>query len=219
MATTSTQPQETAGILITRVRGYNLTVGLLFGGRRRRVDRALVAASGTAPGDRVLDVGSGPGHFAGALAEAVGPTGRVVGLDPSQPMVDYANARTGRLTYCTFQLGSAQRNELPDASFDVVTSTFVMHHIPADHRGTALGHLFRVLRPGGRLLLADIFPTGKVLPALIDRIGPGHRGGGSMFEELDVRRYLGQLEGAGFTGPRFGVLRPWTGYLTATRPA
>ncbi|MBF5000896.1 class I SAM-dependent methyltransferase [Nocardia sp. BSTN01] len=59
---------------------------------------------------------------------------------------------------CRFDYGVAQSLELPDAAFDVVTCTFGMHHIPEADRGRALAERSRVLRPGGRGLLADMAP-------------------------------------------------------------
>lgn len=210
---------EPPGLLITRVRGYNLIVALFFGGRRGALNKALAAASGARTGDRVLDVGCGPGRFAQALADTVGPHGQVVGVDPSPPMIDYANRHATRQGNCRFELTAAQSLNLPDAAFDVVTSTFVMHHIPSEGRVAALGHMFRVLRPGGRLLIADLYPTGRLIPAVIralTRITLRHRT--DLFDDVDVRRYADALHDVGFTELTFTTAKPWTGYLTAIKP-
>jgi demethylmenaquinone methyltransferase/2-methoxy-6-polyprenyl-1,4-benzoquinol methylase len=217
---------EPPGLLITRVRGYNLIVALFFAGRRRAVNTALVAASGASPGDRVLDVGCGPGHLARMIAAAVGPQGQVVGVDPSTQMINYARKHAGGLANCRFEVAAAQSLESPDEAFDVVTSTFAMHHIPPQARAAAMAHMYRVLRPGGHLLIADMYPTGRLVPAVIralTRIAPQHRLGPShdaadLFAELDVRRYTDALRAAGFTAFRHATVRPWTGYLTATKP-
>lgn len=210
---------EPSGMLITRVRGYNLMVALFFGGRRGALNRALAAASGASVRDHVLDVGCGPGRFALALADAVGPQGHVVGVDPSAPMIDYANRHAGRKANCRFELIPAQSLNLPDAVFDVVTSTFAMHHIPAGDRVEALAHMFRVLRPGGRLLLADMHPSGRMIGAVLralTRIGSHHST--DPFEDVDVRRYTAALRKIGFTDLQFTTAKPWTGYLTAVKP-
>jgi ubiquinone/menaquinone biosynthesis C-methylase UbiE len=75
-------------------------------------------------------------------------------VDPSEPAIAYArrHARPGM----TFTVGVAQDLGLPDASFDVVTCTLAIHHIPARQRQAAFAELYRVTRPGGRLLTADM---------------------------------------------------------------
>ena len=212
--------EASPGLLITKVHGYNLVVALLFGGRRGAVNAMLATAGGARAGDKVLDVGSGPGRFAGTLAERVGPRGQVLGIDPSEPMVAYATKHVGRRDNCRFELAQAQDLDLPDASFDVVTSTFVMHHIPEEHRNTALGHMYRVLRPGGRLLIADIYPTSRVIAAVVRALTRVFtRQHPEPFADLDVRRYRDTLRDVGFTDFRFTIIKPWTGYLTATKPA
>ncbi len=215
-----TRGAEPPGILITRVRGYNLIVALLFGGRRGSLNKALAAASGARAGDRVLDIGCGPGRFAQVLAETVGPQGEVVGVDPSPSMIEYANRHTARQANCRFELAAAQSLDLPDAAFDVVTSTFAMHHIPPGDRVAAMAHMFRVLRPGGRLLIADVYPTGRLIPTVVrtlTRIAPHHPA--NPFDDVDVRRYTAELRDIGFGGLSFSTARPWAGYLTAVKPA
>src|SRR5580693_8395106 len=128
---------------------------IMFTGRRGRVYDRLVVLSGVRPGDSVLDVGSSSGYLASRLA-AAGPSVRVTGVDPSEPAIAYArrHARPGM----TFTVGVAQHLDLPDASFEVVTCTLAMHHIPARQRQAAFAEMYRVTRPGGRLLTADLAP-------------------------------------------------------------
>ena len=108
------------GITIGTPRFYDLSVGLLFAGRRRRAYRTLLAAVQACPGDVVLDVGSGPGYFARIPAEAVGPEGAMVGIDAAPEMTEYANRKAADLSNCRFQPGSAESLAFPDAAFDVV---------------------------------------------------------------------------------------------------
>ncbi len=218
------QPAE-IGLLITRPRGYRFLRSAFMLGRGRALDAELIARSGTAPGDRVLDIGCGPGDFARALATRVGPAGEVVGRDPSPQMVAYATARTTQPN-CHFELGPAQTIDHPDASFDVVTCTFVMHHIPETQREAALSHMHRVLRPGGKLLLADTHPAGRVLPGVIRAMSrfAAHRTGDSAaghhvdpLAAIDIRRYREPLSAAGFRSIDFEVVPPIAGVLLATK--
>ena len=129
---------------------------LMFAGCRGRVYDRIVVLSGVQPGDSVLDVGSSSGYLTGRLAAAAGPSGRVTGVDPSEPAISYArrHARPGM----TFTVGVAQHLGLPDASFDVVTCVLAVHHIPARQRQAAFAEMYRITRPGGRLLTADLAP-------------------------------------------------------------
>jgi ubiquinone/menaquinone biosynthesis C-methylase UbiE len=105
------------------------------------------------PGERVLDIGSGPGLLARAMAQAVGPTGHVRGIDISESMLALAQARCADQPNVDFQPGDATRLPFDDASFDVAVSTQVYEYV-ADV-DAALAELFRVLGPGGRAAVLD----------------------------------------------------------------
>ena len=145
------------GAVLERVRLNEALTQVAFGGRRRRVYARVAALSGAQPGDRVLDVGCGGGYLACLLAMAVGPGGHVTGVDPSGPAVSYARRRAP--ANCSFAVRVAQDLDLPDRSFDAVTSTLAVHHIPEAAREDAFGEMYRVLRPGGALLVADFRPS------------------------------------------------------------
>src|SRR6185437_17128793 len=94
------------GNAIERIRTYELTTAIAFGGRRRSVYRRVVALSGARPGDRVLDIGCGGGYLARLLSAAVAPGGQVTGLDTSAPAIGYARKRA--TANCSFVVGAAQ---------------------------------------------------------------------------------------------------------------
>jgi ubiquinone/menaquinone biosynthesis C-methylase UbiE len=144
------------GTVIERVWTYELTSVIAFG-RRRPVYRRIVALSGARPGDRVLDIGCNGGYLARLLSAAVAPGGQIAGIDPSPPAIAYATRRAP--ANATFTVGAAQDLNWPDGSFDAVTSTLAVHHIPEPDRATAFAEMFRVLRPGGTLLIADFRPS------------------------------------------------------------
>ena len=104
------------------------------------------------PGERVLDVGAGPGQLLEAIAAAVGPRGLAHGVDPSPSMVAMARERCGARARVE-ERGIDGPGSLPDGPFDAVTCTQVLEYV-ADLPG-ALHEIARVLRPGGRVLLLD----------------------------------------------------------------
>jgi arsenite methyltransferase len=99
------------------------------------------------PGERVLDIGSGPGFLAADMAEATGPGGQVVGVDLSPQMVARAPARAAQ-PWLTYQEADATALPFDDASFDVIVSTQVAEYVPDITAFCAEIH--RILKPGGR---------------------------------------------------------------------
>lgn len=104
-------------------------------------------------GERVLDVGSGPGLLAFEMGRTVGASGAVCGVDISEPMVAMAKARCASQPWVTFQTGDATRLPVPDEAFDVAVSTQVYEYV--GDVASALAELRRVLRHGGRALIID----------------------------------------------------------------
>jgi ubiquinone/menaquinone biosynthesis C-methylase UbiE len=107
-------------------------------------------------------------------------------------------------------VGVAQRLPLGDLSCDVVTCTLALHHVPARQRAAALAEMYRVTRPGGRLLIADFDPARRPLPL--------HPGAQRMRRAAAVSAPLGELAaGAGYrveAEGRLSLLR----YVQAVRP-
>lgn len=101
------------------------------------------------PGERVLDVGSGPGFVAGAIAEAVGSTGAVCGVDISEAMLAAARSHCARQLWVEFRHADATQLPFADDSFDAVISTQVLEYVP--DVTAAIAEIHRVLRPGGRI--------------------------------------------------------------------
>ena len=111
----------------------------------RRLAPLLVKYASIAGQDAVLDVGSGTGALAFAIADAV-PAARVTGIDPSSGYVKYAQSRSSS-DRVRFQVGDAQALEFRDATFDKTVSLLVMNFIPDPAK--ALREMIRVTRPGG----------------------------------------------------------------------
>ncbi|NWG46297.1 MAG: methyltransferase domain-containing protein [Alphaproteobacteria bacterium] len=105
------------------------------------------------PGERVVDIGSGPGLLAHDMARLVGPSGRVAGLDPSPAMNAMAARRCADCPQASFEAGEATALPFAAASFDAAVTTQVLEYV-ADIP-LALAEIARVLRPGGRVLIID----------------------------------------------------------------
>ncbi len=153
------------------------------------------AAGVVREGDQVLDIGSGSGTDALLCARLVGPTGRVYGLDMTAGMRAKLRASTAAAGVTTVEIvdGDAEAIPLPDASVDVVTSNGVLNLVPDKAR--AFAEIHRVLKPGGRLQIADI--------ALARPVAERFRQDPKLWAEcvvgaVEEERYLAMLREAGF---------------------
>jgi arsenite methyltransferase len=118
---------------------------------RRRIARDAIAVQ---PGERILDVGCGPGFYVAELLEDAGPDGAALGVDMSASMLALAERRCEGLPNASFREGSATDLPADDASFDAAVCVQVLEYVPdAD---AALRELRRVVRPGGRVLVWDV---------------------------------------------------------------
>jgi SAM-dependent methyltransferase len=117
----------------------------------RRVAPQLVDFTNVPEVGRLLDVGSGTGALAFALAERR-PQAYVLGIDPSKEYVEYANSRNPFRDRVTFEIGDAQQLRLANASFDASVSLLVFNFIPDPSK--ALREVRRVTKPGGRISAA-----------------------------------------------------------------
>jgi len=119
--------------------------------RRRRLVRAALGASA---GERILDVGCGPGFYCAELLDEVGPDGKVVGLDSSPHMLALAARRCEAHDNVEFHEADATSLAVEDAGFDAALCVQVLEYVPDVSAG--LAELHRVLRPGGRVVVWDV---------------------------------------------------------------
>jgi ubiquinone/menaquinone biosynthesis C-methylase UbiE len=194
---------------IATPRLYELTFELMTLGTRRATFRRLLAASGARPGDRVLDLGCGTGYFARMLARVPGT--HVVGLDASPEMVAYATRRARKQPNCRFDVGAAEKLAYPDASIDVVVSSLFLHHVPADTQPQVIAEIQRVLRPGGKALIAEIQVPRRGLARWLFQ----QTGATAMASHVPPLEKL--FHEAGFTTITRASASAWLFYVSATR--
>ena len=104
-------------------------------------------------GERIVDVGSGPGMLALELANQVGDDGRIIGIDSSSAMMELAEKRCSGLTNVEFIKCDATTLAIDDASADAVTCTQVLLYV-ADYK-KSIGEMCRILKPGGRVVIME----------------------------------------------------------------
>ena len=161
-----------------------------------------VALASLRPGERVLDLGSGAGLDCLFAAQQVGAEGSVIGVDFTQDMIDRAtrNAAKLGLTNVSFRLGDIEALPLENASVDAVISNCVVNLAP--DKAAVFREAFRVLSPGGRLMVSDIVLT---RPATEEEMADLALLAGCISGSLPVEEYLDQVRAAGFVEARLEV--------------
>jgi SAM-dependent methyltransferase len=148
------------------------------------------------PGETVLDLGSGAGMDVFLAAQAVGPQGRVIGVDMTPDMIARARANAAKAGYTNveFRLGEIEALPIADGTIDVVISNCVINLVPDKAR--VFAEIYRVLRPGGRFAIADMVTFGPVPAALRRDLALW---AGCIAGAMDRTAYLDIIRRAGFT--------------------
>jgi ubiquinone/menaquinone biosynthesis C-methylase UbiE len=188
------QPTQTEGSLIRWATYYDLVTKLMTLGQASRLRRRTVENALIQPGDHVLDVGCGTGEVT-LLAKIYARDGRVYGIDPAPEMISVGRRKAAQKKLAIdFRVGVIEALPFPNKSIDVVTSSLMMHHLPEHLKERGLAEIYRVLKPGGRLLVADFMrPTGSFLNHLFIAFSR-HQGLKTGIEDLQK-----MLKEAGFT--------------------
>ena len=190
----------------------------LFRGKLRELRQRTADLAHIQPREKVLDVGCGTGTLAMGVAPRVGAMGLVIGIDPGEQQIARARFKAARRNLpIEFQVGAIEHLNFPDQTFDVVLSTIMMHHLSDTLKRKGLAEIARVLKPGGRLVIAD-FKRPEERVAQLVRFGAG----GSRIQDLAI-----QVKEAGFSPveteemqlPRFPAHSAgFAGFVSAKKP-
>ena len=181
---------QTTGKLIRWARLYDL----FFARKPTQEHKDAVKAAALQPGEKVLDVGCGPGTLAILMAKKVGAEGESVGIDASLEMLDRARSKARKQgSTARFEAVAIEEMSFADDSFDAATSAYMLHHLPMDVQVQGIAEVRRVLKPGGRFVIVDFASqSGSLLGHLMSVLG--HRHGSSSFPALEAK-----LRAAGFS--------------------
>jgi len=217
MTQTTSHAHWGEGIVIHWAARYDLLVHGLTLGRAHTFRERMADVLGVQPGDAVLDVGCGTGDLALVLAERVGSSGTVAGIDLSPEMIRRARQKAQRQhAAIDFRVESVGALSFADASFDGVISSLAYHHFPADLKQQALVNMARLLKPGGQVCIIDMMPAANqqhwpaaTLPGM-QPLAESLRAAG--FTEISS----GRLK---FRFPGFLLGMPPLGYVMARKPS
>src|SRR6266702_3653759 len=209
--------KETKGLVLNQGWRYDLMGWFFdtfwFRGQWRELRQRTATLARMQPGDAVLDVGCGTGTLAIEVQSRVGTAGRVAGVDPGTEQIARARAKAARRNVpIDFQIGVIEQLAFPDQSFDVVLSTLMVHHLPASLKRQGLAEIARVLKPGGRLVIADF----KRKQERQGRAARFHAGGSSMQDLAAMVSDVGfsEVETEEMQIPRFSAF-PGAGFVHA----
>src|SRR6516225_2168170 len=171
------------GLVLHAAATYDLLIWLATLGREQAFREKMLRLAHLKPGESVLDVGCGTGSLAIAARRQVGPQGRVSGVDASPEMIARAEKKARKAGLdVAFQNAFAQSLPFPDAQFDAVLTTIMLHHLPRKSRAELASEIRRVLKPGGRVLAIDFGATARSRKSFLDHFHRRH--GHVEFEEI-----------------------------------
>lgn len=167
--------RRTPGLILHSANRYDLLVWLFTFGRERSFREKMLRPAHLQAGEVVLDVGCGTGTLAIMAARKVGPTGAAYGIDASPEMIARAIRKTRQQgVQVNFQVGAAQELPFPNAEFDIVLTTLMLHHLPRPSRQQLAHEIKRVLKPGGRVIAVDFAEGGHSRTGLLRHLHRPH---------------------------------------------
>jgi len=150
---------------------YDTLEPILLLGKQAEYDKHIVSLLQLNDSNRVLDLGCGTGVLTGMIADRLRADagGKAIGIDAAAKMVRVARKKRSTLN-CIFEVMAAESLSYEDDSFDAVVSSLFFHHVQLDLKEKALSEAFRVLRPGGRLIIADMHMPSTWMGSLVSHV-------------------------------------------------
>jgi demethylmenaquinone methyltransferase/2-methoxy-6-polyprenyl-1,4-benzoquinol methylase/phosphoethanolamine N-methyltransferase len=192
---------------------YDAVSWLMSFGQAPAIRRKTLAVAKLQPGERVLDVGCGPGSLSIPAAEKVGPAGSVAGIDASPEMIAVARGKARKKGLdLDFRVAPVEALPFADGEFDVVLSSFMLHHLPEDVREAGFAEVYRALKPGGRFVAVDLRGGHSALNTMMGFFG--HRMPSDYADDLKEKMTTARFEPVQEAKTKFGHLA----FIRARKP-
>ena len=150
---------------------YDLLEPVLLLGKQAEYDHAILSLLELKEDDRVLDLGCGTGVLTRMIGDKLnsGKGGISIGIDAASRMIEVARKKR-ETDSCRFEVAAAEDLPFENNFFDSAVSSLFFHHVPLDLKEKALSEAFRVLKPGGKLIIADMHKPTTAMGWLVSHV-------------------------------------------------
>jgi len=150
---------------------YDLLEPLCLMTKQAEYDLTILDTLAPQPADRILDLGCGTGVLCQLIGKRLRADlgGRATGIDAAGKMIEIARKKRGGPT-CSFEAMAAEELHFDNESFDGVVSSLFFHHVPLDLKKRSLAEAYRILKPAGKLVVADMHRPTTLMGALVSHV-------------------------------------------------